>query len=210
MLITFLPLFDTARTWRTPCSLAGTLGGWALWWPAWRRAACGPQRSTQRLWGRRSLPRSHLQAGWSRWWQHRLQPGRSPPRTTSGTLAPAAKQMEWIEHITNQHLMTELSRFYIQEGCDMLHQGILITSSSWAVKVRAQITSPLLHTVLPEVCTSSLVRLTPLLTTDRVPLLKVTLQKTCTSSKALEWETNSKKKNVNIMTVFSGPSRRPE
>lgn len=78
-----------------------------------------------------------------------------------------------------------LDRFQGQQDSDMLWHCLSLTSSSWTSKVRAQIISPLLHSVVPEVCTSCLVRLTPLLTRVRVALLKVTLQKTCKSSKAL-------------------------
>lgn len=60
-----------------------------------------------------------------------------------------------------------------------------LTSSSWISNVNAQIVSPLLQSVTPEVCASSLVRLTPLLVRLKNCLLNVALHKTCTSSKAL-------------------------
>lgn len=88
-------------------------------------------------------------------------------------------------HIGNQSLYWS-AKFWAGGLC------LFLTSSCRTSKVRAQIISPLLHSVVPEVCTSCLVRSTPLLTRVWVALLKVTLHRTCKSSKAL----NRRRKSV--------------
>ena len=85
-------------------------------------------------------------------------------------------RIEWITRADRyRHAATAFTRAHC----------LFLTSSSCTSTVRAQLISPLLHSTVPEVCTSCPVRLTPLLTRVSAALLKVALQNTCKSSKAL-------------------------